>query len=136
MIVNKKIENSIFSVYDPSGIKLLTRLRLQFSHLNEHKFRHGFTDIINPLCACGKELETNEHFLLRCQLYTAQRLELLGKLEKLDSKFSNLNSKDQVSFLLYGSKTDNSLNLNQNILKNVVNYLKATGRFDKSLISL
>jgi len=136
LIINKKIENSIFSVYDPSGIKLLTRLRLQFSHLNEHKFRHGFTDIINPLCACGKELETNEHFLLRCQLYTAQRLELLGKLEKLDSKFSNLNSKDQVSFLLYGSKTDNSLNLNQNILKNVVTYLKATGRFDKSLISL
>ena len=33
-------ENSIFSIYDPLVVKLLTRLRLQFSHLDEHNFRH------------------------------------------------------------------------------------------------
>ena len=31
-------ENSIFSVHDINGVKLLTRLKLDFSHLNEHKF--------------------------------------------------------------------------------------------------
>ena len=52
----EKKKNSLFFTYDLLGVKLLTRLRLQFSHLNEHKFRHGFRDI-NPMCACGTEVE-------------------------------------------------------------------------------
>ena len=39
----------LFFVYDPRGEKFLTRLRLSFNHLNEHKLRHGFTDTINSL---------------------------------------------------------------------------------------
>ena len=31
-------ENSVFEVHDINGLKLLTRLRLDFSNLNEHKF--------------------------------------------------------------------------------------------------
>ena len=54
----KKKENSLFLIYDPLGAKLLTRLRLQFNHLNEHKFRYGFEDPINATCACGSEVET------------------------------------------------------------------------------
>ena len=34
----------LFSIPNPSGIKLLTRLRLRLSHLNEHKFNHNFDD--------------------------------------------------------------------------------------------
>ena len=49
MIVTDNKENSVFSAYDPYGVKLLTRLRLQFSHLNEHKFRHDFV-IQSVLC--------------------------------------------------------------------------------------
>ena len=45
----KKKENSLFCIYDPLGVKLLTRL--EFSHLNMRKFRHGFSDTINPMCA-------------------------------------------------------------------------------------
>ena len=41
-------------------MKLLSRLRLQFTHLNEHKFRHGFNDMDNPICLCGAEVETNK----------------------------------------------------------------------------
>ena len=55
-----KKENSIFSIYDSLSVKLLTRLRLQFSNLNEHKFRHGFGDTINTMCACGNEVETTD----------------------------------------------------------------------------
>ena len=33
------------------GIKLLTRLRVGFSHLKEHKFQRNFVDAINPLCS-------------------------------------------------------------------------------------
>ena len=64
----KKKQSSIFSIYDPLGVKLLTRLRLQFSHLNEHKFSHGFGDTINAMCACGSEIEITKHFLLRSRL--------------------------------------------------------------------
>ena len=32
-------------------IKYLTRLRLEFNHLKEKKFRHNFQDTLNPLCS-------------------------------------------------------------------------------------
>ena len=108
LIKCEKKENSIFSIYDPLGVKLLTRLRLQFSHLNEHKFRHGFGDTINAMCACGSEVETTEHFLLRCHLYSPQRLELTENLLKVEASFLNLNVKDKVSFLLYDSQSATS----------------------------
>ena len=41
--------NSTYKTYEPLRIKLLTRLRLGFSHLSEHKFRHNFADSLNPL---------------------------------------------------------------------------------------
>ena len=119
----KKKENSIFSIYDPLGVKLLTRLRLKFSHLNEHKFRHGFGDTINAMCACGSEVETNEHFLLRCHLYSQQRLELFENLEKADSNFLNLNVKDKFSFLSYSSQSATSKSSNYEILTFVINYI-------------
>ena len=53
--------NSIFNIHNPYGIKLLTRLRLGFSHLREHKFRHCFQDTLNPLCDCGNNTETTTH---------------------------------------------------------------------------
>ena len=76
----------MFCIYEPFGVKLFTSLRLQFSHLNEHKFRHGFTDTIYPMCACGTEVETTEDFLLRCQFYSTQILELFENLEKVECK--------------------------------------------------
>ena len=41
-------QNSIFNIFDPIGLKLLTRLRLEFTHLNEHRFRHNFGNCVNP----------------------------------------------------------------------------------------
>ena len=111
-------------MYDSLGEKLLTRLRLKFSHLKEHKFRHGFADTINPMCACGADVETTEHFLLRCHFYSTQRLELFDNLERANPDFKNLSDKDQVSFMLYGSKTNTSENFNQNIIKIIIMYLK------------
>ena len=85
------------------------------SHFKEHKFRHGFSDTIH-LCACGTEIETAEHFCLRCHFYSSQRLELFESLKKVDSNFFNLNEKDQVSALLYGSQTNDSKCANKKLL--------------------
>ena len=85
------------------------------------------------MCACGSEVETTQRFLLRCHLYSPQGLELFQNLEKVDSSFLNLNVKDKVSFLLYGSQSAPSKSSNHEILKFVINYIKETGRFGRPL---
>ena len=66
----RKKENSLFSIHNPVGVKLLTRLRLQLS----------FEDTTSPMCSCNTEIENNEHFLMHCHSYSFQRLGLLDKL--------------------------------------------------------
>ena len=87
------------------------------------------------MCACGTEIETTEHFFLLCHLYSTQRLKLFESFKKIDSNFLNLNEKDQFNTLLYGSQTNDSKCVNQEILKFVITYIKATTGFDRSLIS-
>ena len=55
-------ERSLFSIHDPTVVKLLARLRLKFSHSKENKFRHNLKDTVVPMCDCGTETETTEHF--------------------------------------------------------------------------
>ena len=52
---------------------------------------------------------------------------------KVEPNFLSLSAKNQILILFYGSQT-NSQNPNQEILKNVIFYLKATTRFDRPLI--
>ena len=89
----------------------------------EHKFRHGFGDTKNVMCAGGSEVETTEHFLLCCHVHSPQRLELFDNLEKVDSRFWNLKVKNKVSFLLYGSQSATSKTSNDEILKFVIKYV-------------
>ena len=42
---------------------------------------------INPMCSCGADVETTEHFLLRCHFYSTQRLELFDNLERAKPDF-------------------------------------------------
>ena len=83
--------NSILSVHDVHGVKLLFRLRLNFSHLNEHKVQHGFKDGTNCMCDCGSATETTLHFLLQCQQYQTIRLELLNSIYNLDPNIRKIN---------------------------------------------
>ena len=72
--------------------------------------------------ACGSKVETTEHFLLRCHLYSPQRLGLFENLEKVYSIFLNMVGKDKVSFLLHGSQSATSRSSNHEIPKFVINY--------------
>ena len=38
-----------YNIHDIAGIRLLTKLRLNFSALNEHRFRHNF-ECLDPMC--------------------------------------------------------------------------------------
>ena len=54
---------------------------------------------------------------------------------KVDQQTLNLNAKDEVHVLFYGSQRNNSENSNQNIINFVIKYLQTTGRFDKSIFN-
>ena len=128
MIIAEKKKNSLFSIHNPVGVKLLTHLRLQLHHLNEHKFRHGFEDTVSPMCSCNTESESNEHFLLRCYFYSFQRLELFNNLNRINSSFYKLSAKDHVNILLYGYLSNNPISLNKDTIKLVINFLIKSGR--------
>ena len=76
--------NSVFRFHNPKGIELLTRLRIGLSHLQEHKFKHGFLDSLNPICTCGQNIETSTHFLLHCSNYSNERLTFLNIIRNID----------------------------------------------------
>ena len=44
-------KRSIFNIYDLEGIKLLTQLRVEFSDLRYHRYRHNF-HCTSPTCLC------------------------------------------------------------------------------------
>ena len=66
--------------HNPTGIKLMSQLRLGLSHLREHKFKYNFLDSLDTFYCCGKgEAETSfDHFLL----HTKRGLEPPTKFSK------------------------------------------------------
>ena len=116
----------------PSVDQLVIHLRLQFSHLNKHKFRHDFGDTINAICV-HTEVKLKPLNTFSC-VAKFRKLELFENLKKVCSSFLNLNVKDKVSFLLYVSQTATSKRFSHDILKLISNYIKETGRFDRPLL--
>ena len=115
-------QRSLFSIHDPVGVKLLTRLRLQFSHLNEHKFCHNFKDFVSPMCDCGAETETASHFYLRCQIFANERQNLRDDVYWIDASIKNLNEESLTDVLLYGSDRFNH-SKNKQILLYTICYI-------------
>ena len=100
--------NSIFNIYNPLRIKLLTRLRLGFSHLHEHKFRHCFQDTLNPLCECSKDIESAMHFFLHCTNFLIPRQTLFQKIRNIDDSILSQSETQLTQTLLYGNQNYHS----------------------------
>ena len=131
----RPVQRSIYNVFNPQGLKFLTRLRLGLSHLNEHRFRHNFKDCINPLCSCSLEVENTLHFFLHCHHYSTFRMGLMNKVNQIDENFSYLSDDNKVSLLLYGdSRFDD--NKNNFILSASITYILETERFSSSLFQI
>ena len=62
----RTIQNLIYNIHDPMGVKYLARLRLGLFHLNDQKFKHNFQDCLNPLCTCILDVESTIHYFLHC----------------------------------------------------------------------
>ena len=126
--------NSIFDIYNPHVIKLLTRLRLGLIHLNENKFKHGFSDTINPLCICGGDIESINHFFLHCPKYCKARQTLFDNIQSIDKMLFSQNESSLTHLLLYGDSKRNS-NVNAFILNSATEFILSSGRFNEPLFS-
>ena len=94
-------DKSVFAIHDTKGLKLLTILRLNFSHLNENKFRLGFKLTVDPLCKCGLETETTFHILLRCRLFSIIKTKLLDDIYTVASSLKIILMKTFKHFLAW-----------------------------------
>ena len=122
-------KNSIYGINDIVGVKYLSKLRLNFSVLNEHRFRHNF-DCLDPVCLCGRAEEDSEHFLLHCHFFEEARRDLLGSLS--DNPGLNITELDAPSLchlILFGNP-DLTQIANRIIMEATISYIKATKRFE------
>ena len=80
------------------------------------------------MCNCGAATETTIHYLLRYQLYSVPKVELLVGVHKFDSTLQNSSEDQLLTVLLYGSEKCTS-NVNKEILRLTNRHLKASERF-------
>ena len=121
-------KRSVFKISDIVGVRLLTRLRLGFSHLREHKFRHNVSN--SSRCICGDGDETTEHFLLRCHHFANIRSALLEQVSDiLKTDIKVLPEHRLVEILLYGDNNCNEI-ANKLIIEATIVFIKLSKRFD------
>ena len=123
-----------FKLGNNPGFTFLKRLRVGFSHLREHKFRHGFLDTLDPFCNCrGNFFETTEHFLLHCSNYSNDRTRLFNNLLQFNVSLIPLKPSFLCKMLLHG---DVNLpdNINREIFTAVIRILCESNRFSGPLL--
>ena len=99
----RPVPNSAFNIHNPIGIKLLTRLRLGLSHLNEHRFNHKFQNYTNFKCICSSENKSTTHFFLYCNFYIPIRAILFDKLKEIVNNLQEPSDQTVTEMLFNGS---------------------------------
>ena len=124
--------NSTFNYHNLIGIKLITRLRLGLSHLRDHKFKHNFLDCLNPICCCGKDIETTVHYLLHCPIFSDESSIFLNNMRSIDENVLSGSDSRISETVLFGISSFNGTK-NTSILKYLIDYILSTKRFDVPL---
>ena len=113
--------SATFNICNFAGLRLLARLRLDLSLLNEHRFSHDFQNCINPLCTCSLEVELTSHFFLHYLHYHDNRETLLNEPKSVDENILKLSGNKLTNLLLYGDSKFDS-NKNPRILNAAIKY--------------
>ena len=126
------MSNLVYNIQNYIILKLLTRLRVGLSHLNEHRFNHSFQNLSNVLCTFSFEVESAAHFFLPCHHCHDIRAKLLNSLEVIDINLLKLPEEQLTKVLLYGfSQLDQSQN--RNILNSLIDCIVESKHFESSL---
>ena len=125
----RPVKKPLYEICDTRGVRCLTKLRVRFSPLGEHKFRHKF-ESLSPICTCNTGIEDNEHFLLHCPLYDQMRNDLFDQLSEIPGlELDNLNSEALCELLLFGNPRFNNI-ANKLILEATISFILSTGRLE------
>ena len=116
--------SNIFGIHNRNGLPILTRLRLNFSDIREHRFNHSFK-CQNPSCKFCTEDESTEHIQLRSSLYSTTRQALLSNLAiAVNDEILNLPHDHLASIIIYGSTSFNHIT-NRTILTTTIHFIKS-----------
>ena len=130
----KPFKNKHYAKGSKIGNILLTRIRVDRSDLNLHKYTIGLSD--TPACDCHAKQESSLHFVIDCFLYSNERQTLFNLVEQFIPNFNRLNKRQKYESLVFGMNTDNpDYNYtNTNITIAVQNYIMKTKRFSDDFI--
>ena len=85
------------------------------------------------MCGCGLEIESTQHFFLRCYFYHVERSKLRNSLYDIDLAINELSEDCVINLDLFGSDKHYK-ETNRKIILNRITYLKATKRFAELLL--
>ena len=116
----------VYNIHDLKGLSILRQHRVGLRKLNFHKFKHNFSDTLNPLCPINDGIEDNEHFLLLFHAYDEDIRDLLNSVDTILRRhgLTNLSTENLLRILLYGHKKL-SFFLNTKILEATLKYIQA-----------
>ena len=129
----RSLPNKVSSCHNLQRLKLLTKLRLSFSHLRYHKFKYNSLDSINPLCSCGSDVETTLHFFLYYANFMEWRNTLLSKISEINSELITRNDLAFIETLLFGDNSFSQFD-NSRILDATIAFVVTSKRFDTPLL--
>ena len=123
-----------FSKGSKIGNKLRTRLRLERSDLNLHKFSIGQSDTAE--CTCEARKESSQHFLMDCSNFTAERRTLFDRVEHFIPTFKNLTKSKKFEILVTGINPTNHeyISTNTAISIAVQKFIFKTNRFTENIV--
>ena len=118
-----------FAKGSKEGNTYLTRIRLDRSDLNQHKYSIGKSD--SPACACHARQESSYHYIMDCFLYNCERQILFNSVEHYIKNFSRLGKRKQYEILTIGMNIKNPdyEYMNTMITYAVQQYIFKTKRF-------
>ena len=82
-IFKSRLLQFVRTLENPIGIKYLTRRKLGFSHLCDHKFKHGYLDAIYLLCSCSTGTENTVHYFFTVPTFLLHKIPFSMKLQLL-----------------------------------------------------
>ena len=124
----RPLRKSCFSIRNRYGLSLLTRIRVGHSDLRSHRFNKNF-NCLSPLCACGIEDETPEHFFLRCPRFVTQRHTLFDSITDILNPEKIICPPDHLTLMLmYGKNNCNDIT-NKLIVECSIRFIQESYRF-------
>ena len=123
--------SSFFTCHKLKEVKLIKKLWIGISYLQDHKLKHSFQGCLSLICSCGVKFETTVHYLFRCPNYLHERKTLWTISNLFFVTFWDKMTLLLVMFFSLVIPLSNDFS-DTIILNTTVNYIRSTKRFDDS----